>query len=97
MANKIRVMGMTFDPNEEYKGNVVIAALSQSYQNGVTAGKREAEAQAFASINHMYKQIQLWKSTATDTTTMCFLWHVEKMLMCIKPSIAAERKDNDPS
>lgn len=55
MANKIRVMGMTFDPNEEYKGNVVIAALNQSYQNGVTAGKREAEAQAFASINHARK------------------------------------------
>ncbi len=55
MANKVRVMGITFDPNEEYKGNVVIAALNQSYQNGVTAGKREVEAQAFASINRARK------------------------------------------
>ena len=43
----------------------------------------------------MHRELQLWKSTATDTTTMCFLWHVEKMLMCIRPNIAAERKDDE--
>ena len=43
----------------------------------------------------MYKQIQLWKSTATDTITLGFLYHIEKLLMCIRPAIAAERKDDE--
>lgn len=43
----------------------------------------------------MYKEIELWKSTATDTITMCFLYHVERLLMSIRPIIAAERKDDE--
>ena len=42
MANKLRVMGTTWDPKETYKGNVVIAAIEQSFQNGIEKGKREA-------------------------------------------------------
>lgn len=43
----------------------------------------------------MYKQIQLWESTATDTITMGFLYYIEKLLMCIRPTIVAERKDDE--
>lgn len=41
------------------------------------------------------KDIQLWKSTATDTITMGFLYHFEKLLMCTRPIVEAERKDDE--
>lgn len=41
--------------------------------------------------NVMHKEIQLWKSNATDTITMCFLYHVERLLMSIKSIIEAEK------
>ncbi len=41
--------------------------------------------------NVMHKEIQLWKSNATDTITKCFLYHVERLLMSIKSIIEAEK------
>lgn len=45
--------------------------------------------------DEVYKQIQMWKSTATDTITLCFLYHIEKLLVHARPIIAAERKDDE--
>lgn len=56
MANKLRAMGTTWDPKETYKGNVVIAAIEQSFQNGIEKGKREAAAEyEMSKIDRAYK------------------------------------------
>lgn len=54
MANKLRAMGTTWDPKETYKGNVVIAAIEQSFQNGIEKGKREAAAEYEHAIDQAY-------------------------------------------
>ena len=55
MANKLRAMGTTWDPKETYKGNIVIAAIEQSFQNGIEKGKREAFAEYEHKIDQAYK------------------------------------------
>lgn len=55
MANKLRAMGTTWDPKETYKGNVVIAAIEQSFQNGIEKGKREAATEYEHKIDQAYK------------------------------------------
>lgn len=55
MANKLRAMGTTWDPKETYKGNVVIAAIEQSFQNGLEKGKREGAAECALEIDRAYE------------------------------------------
>jgi len=55
MANKLRAMGTTWDPKETYKGNVVIAAIEQSFQNGLEKGKREAAAECEREFVRSYE------------------------------------------
>lgn len=59
MANKLRAMGTTWDPKESYKGNVVIAAIEQSFQNGFEKGKAQASTECENKLYEAYRQGQL--------------------------------------